>query len=475
MEVESAAVPSTSTSTSTSSSTKSSSSAKRENFSAMQINPNASNAYNKFAYSRPGGLQSQSSGSAKKLVIKNLRAKPAVPTEFKERAEIKLRKAVVAIQQAKPIDSSLEELYAAVENLCTNGLSRQVYDDLKSLVEEHVKVSVEPFLGESLDKLTFMKNMNECWTSHCREMIMVGSIFLFLDRTYVLQNAAVLSIWDMGLDLFRSCALTHQLVQARTVDGILMLVAQERHGDVVDRSLLSSLLRMLSDLQIYKEAFEKKFMTATEKLYAAEGQRLVNDLEVPEYLTHVEKRLKEENERLLHYLDHSSKWQLIHTVETQLILKHMQTILSKGLDELLESNRKTELKLMYSLLGKVKGGHAELKTKICDYVKKRGSEIVQNPEKDKTMVQDLLDFKEKLDGVMEACFMSNEQFIVSMKEAMETFINRRQNKPAELIAKFVDSKLRAGNKEASEEEIAAARRERRTGELMRWPRRVSIR
>ena len=68
-------------------------------------------------------------------------------------------------------------------------------------------------------------------------------------------------------------------------------------------------------------------------------------------------------------------------------------------------------------------------------------------------VQELLDFKEKLDAIMEHCFGGNEQFIVSMKEAFESFINVRQNKPAELIAKFVDSKLRAGNKEASEEEL----------------------
>jgi hypothetical protein len=41
-----------------------------------------------------------------------------------------------------------------------------------------------------------------------------------------------------------------QLVQTRTVDGILMLIEQERHGDMIDRSLLKSLLRMLSDLQV---------------------------------------------------------------------------------------------------------------------------------------------------------------------------------------------------------------------------------
>lgn len=282
---------------------------------------------------------------------------------------------------------------------------------------------------------------------------MVRSIFLYLDRTYVLQTPSILSIWDLGLDLFRRCVLTNQLVQTRTVDGILMLIEQERHGDQVDRSLLKSLLRMLTDLQIYRDAFEKKFLAATEKLYSGEGLRTVTEREVPEYLKHVEKRLREENDRLIHYLNQSSKWQLIHCVEKQLILEHVSTVLQKGLDALLEENRKVELKLMYSLFGRVKGGHQELMVKMCDYVKKRGAVIVVNPEKDKTMVQELLDFKEKLDTIMNECFDGNEKFIVTMKESFENFINRRQNKPAELIAKFVDSKLRAGNKEASEEEM----------------------
>ena len=80
-------------------------------------------------------------------------------------------------------------------------------------------------------------------------------------------------------------------------------------------------------LQIYKDAFDKKFLAATEKLYAAEGQRLVNERDVPEYLVHVEKRLKEENERLVHYLDQSSKWQLIYTVEKQVIISESCLIL----------------------------------------------------------------------------------------------------------------------------------------------------
>ncbi|VDI02751.1 cullin 4, partial [Mytilus galloprovincialis] len=91
--------------------------------------------------------------------------------------------------------------------------------------------------------------MDNIWQSHCRQMIMIRSIFLFLDRTYVLQTSSVMSIWDMGLDLFRSNIVGHHIVQNRTVEGLLQLISRERSGEAVDRQLMKSLLRMLSDLQ----------------------------------------------------------------------------------------------------------------------------------------------------------------------------------------------------------------------------------
>ena len=56
-----------------------------------------------------------------------------------------------------------------------------------------------------------------------------------------------------------------------------------------------------------------------------------------------------------------------------------------------------------------------------------------NPEKDKTMVQELLDFKDKIDLIVNHCFQLKERFTNSLKEAFEYFINQRVNKPAELI------------------------------------------
>ena len=73
---------------------------------------------------------------------------------------------------------------------------------------------------------------------------------------------------------------------------------------------------------------------------------------------------------------------------------------------------------------------------FCSYVKKKGRTIVIDPEKDKTMVQELLDFKEKLDRIVLTCFGRNDKFVNGLKEAFENFVNQRLNKPAELIGRL---------------------------------------
>ncbi|XP_019616401.1 PREDICTED: cullin-4A-like isoform X2 [Branchiostoma belcheri] len=451
---------------------------RKPNFSALVGSNGLTNRASSLANSKPG--------TAKKLVIKNFKGKPKLHDNYKEETWMKLRGAVDAIHKSTSIKYSLEELYQAVENMCSHKMAVMLYDSLKVVCEEHIKHQITQFKGNSgdeLDSVLFLRKINKCWQDHCRQMIMIRSIFLFLDRTYVLQNSMVSSLWDMGLDLFRQHIISDTSVQTKTVDGLLLLIERERNGEMVDRSLLKSLLGMLSDLQIYKEAFEVRFLQETERLYAAEGQRLMQEREIAEYLHHVDKRLEEEQDRLMFYMDQSTQKPLVSCVEKQLLGEHLVNILQKGLHQLLDENRTDDLKLMYNLFAKVKAGLETLCQHWGDYIKKMsrygiqgsalnwfqsylpgrkhctsingsfGSTIVINPEKDKTMVQELLDFKDKVDNILQSCFSSNEKFINTMKESFETFINKRLNKPAELIAKYVDSKLRAGNKEATEEEL----------------------
>lgn len=121
--------------------------------------------------------------------------KPTLPDNYQEKTWEKLQKAVVAIQTSKSIEYSLEELYQAVENMCSHKMDSQLYTKLTALTESHVKLNIKTFFADTNDKLVYLKKMDECWQSHCQQMIMIRSIFLYLDRTYVLQNPTVHSIW----------------------------------------------------------------------------------------------------------------------------------------------------------------------------------------------------------------------------------------------------------------------------------------
>ncbi|XP_009890453.1 PREDICTED: cullin-4A [Charadrius vociferus] len=402
---------------------------------------------------RTGALRAPAGCARTSLLVSSFAERPKLPDNYTQDTWQKLHEAVGAIQSSISIKYNLEELYQAVENLCSYKVSATLYKQLRQVCEDHVKAQILQFREDSLDSLLFLKKINKCWQDHCRQMIMIRSIFLFLDRTYVLQNSMLPSIWDMGLELFRNHVISDKQVQNKTIDGILLLIERERNGEAVDRSLLRSLLSMLSDLQVYKESFEQRFLEETNCLYAAEGQRLMQEREVPEYLHHVNKRLEEEGDRVITYLDHSTQKPLIACVEKQLLGEHLSAILQKGLDNLLDENRISDLTQMYQLFSRVKGGQQILLQHWSEYIKNFGTTIVVNPEKDKDMVQELLDFKDKVDHIIEVCFQKNEKFINLMKESFETFINKRPNKPAELIAKYVDSKLRAGNKEATDEEL----------------------
>lgn len=61
---------------------------------------------------------------------------------------------------------------------------------------------------------------------------------------------------------------------------------------------------------------------------------------------------------------------------------------------------------------------------------------------DASMIASLLDLKLSLDAITTDAFDSAPAACDAVKKSFESFINKRQNRPAELVAKYVDSTLR---------------------------------
>ena len=113
----------------------------------------------------------------------------------------------------------------------------------------HVRERVEElaqYMGGNKD--LFLEAVHRLWEDHCEDMLVIRTIFLYLDRTYVMQTPHVASIWDMGLNLVRGNFVHRQNMETMLIDSLLDLVESEREGKAINRTYLYALLRMLLSL-----------------------------------------------------------------------------------------------------------------------------------------------------------------------------------------------------------------------------------
>ncbi|KAJ9563547.1 hypothetical protein OSB04_008707 [Centaurea solstitialis] len=216
-----------------------------------------------------------------------------------------------------------------------------------------------------------------------------------------------------------------------------------------------------------------------------------DELDIKEFV-----RLHEEHDRCVLYLDASTRKPLLATAERQLLERHIAAntregqgyfltyesffataqcnFFCQGFTMLMDGSRIQDLQRMYMLLSRVNALES-LRQALSSYIRQTGKSIVTDEEKDKDMVFSLLEFKASLDAIWEDSFSKNEAFVIqSKKHSSILSISARYsnfhmishsfchimeakcdhlNRPAELIAKFLDEKLRAGNKGTSEEEL----------------------
>ncbi|KAF5292602.1 hypothetical protein FQA39_LY13935 [Lamprigera yunnana] len=385
---------------------------------------------------------------ANKISIINFKGIPSKPTSLMEKEWKRLEKGLNAIYMSQHLEQSLEEMYRIIETMCMYNKEAFLYENLYIICENHLKTQLLSFIMKEID---FLGTMNYAWVTFCRQSVIIKNIFLHLDRTYVLKNQCLLSIWHMSLNLFKENIVMNGCIRPKLIEGLLYLLSQEREGIVVDKNLFKSLTGMLTTLQVYNIIFEVPFLHATELLYKAKGENLIKENNIIKYLQYVDDRIIEELERVNNYLNKYTETAVRDVLVNQLLIPHLKTILSTGINELLDKNLFREIALLYKLLGFLSTGRAELCSAFCEYLKKKGRLIVIDPANDKYMIENLIQFKEKIDTLVNKSFKSNPIFINSVKESFKFFINQRHNKPSELLAKFIDSQMRS--KELNEERI----------------------
>lgn len=134
----------------------------------------------------------------------------------------------------------------------------------------------------------------------------------------------------MAMTLFRENYMKYDDVWQKVLNNILHLIKLERMGEKVDEQFLQLNIRMLMDLNLYQSAFEQQLLSETQLFYSDEGDRLVESINIFDYLEHISTRVHQESIlRVKSYFDKSSKSYLQSIVEKELLTKRVEHILDK--------------------------------------------------------------------------------------------------------------------------------------------------
>lgn len=250
-------------------------------------------------------------------------------------------------------------------NMVLHKFGEKLYSGLVSTMTFHLK-EISKSIEASQGGL-FLEELNRKWTDHNKALQMIRDILMYMDRTFI-PGTHKTPVHELGLNLWRDNIIHSSKIQTRLLNTLLELVLRERTGEVIDRGLMRSIIKMLMDLgpSVYQEDFEKPFLEVSADFYRVESQKFIECCDCGDYLKKAERRLNEEIERVSHYLDAKSEVKITNVVEQEMIANHMLRLVhmeNSGLVNMLLDDKYEDLGRMYNLFHRVPNGlltHSEM-------------------------------------------------------------------------------------------------------------------
>ncbi|KAL0014086.1 hypothetical protein SO802_001155 [Lithocarpus litseifolius] len=399
------------------------------------------------------------SGQKKKnFQIEAFKHRVMVDPKYAEKTWKILEHAIQEIYNHNASGLSFEELYRNAYNMVLHKFGEKLYSGLVTTMTSHlgdISKSIEAAQGE-----LFLEELNRKWLDHNKALQMIRDILMYMDRTFI-PSTHKTPVHELGLNLWRDVVIHSSKTQIRLQDTLLELVHRERNGEVINRGLMRSIIKMLMDLGsfVYQEDFEQHFLEVSANFYGLESQQYIESCDCGDYLKKAERRLNEEMERVSHYLDARSLEKITNVVEKEMIENHMHRLVhmeNSGLVNMLVNDKYDDLGRKYNLFRRVaNGGLLIVRDVMTSYIRDTGKQLVTDPERLKDpvdFVQRLLDLKDKYDKIISLAFNNDKTFQNALNSSFEYFINLNARSP-EFISLFVDDKLRKGLKGVSEEDV----------------------
>lgn len=214
---------------------------------------------------------------------------------------------------------------------------------------------------------------------------------------------------------------------------------------------------MPASKKLYEHEFERPFIAETQNYYRLESNQHITSSSCYAYLERAKRRLTEELDRLLKYLDSSSERLLISTFLREYIENHALTLITmenSGLVPMIRNEKHEELALMFELFSKVPEAFAALTKHLSAFIVAEGTKLMQDDKvKPDEFVANVIALREKMFGIHSRSFNRDNSIDLTIKTAFENFLNQDSDKTAMSLVYYLDDQFKKDFKNLSEAEV----------------------
>ncbi|RMY68324.1 hypothetical protein D0863_07189 [Hortaea werneckii] len=386
-------------------------------------------------------------------------------------------------------------LYTSIHNFCTaqkavgqtNNLSsnhrgahllgEELYHRLNDYLKRHLQ-GVHAEMVKHSDEALLTYYISQ-WKRYTTAGSYNNHLFRYLNRHWVKRemDEGKKDIYDIyTLHLVRWKEDMFGSTQNAVMDAVLRLVEKQRNGETIEQSKVKQVVDSFvalgideadstkTNLEVYRQYFEKPYIEATQKYYQNESQSFLAENSVVDYMKKAERRLDEEKERVPLFLLAEIMQPLMKCCEGALIADHA-VLMRDEFQILLDNDREEDMARMYKLLARIPEGLDPLRSRFENHVRRAGLLSVEKVAdqgdglEPKAYVDALLEVHTQYAALVQTAFTGESEFVRSLDNACREYINRNKvcaknsARSPQMLAKHADNVLKRSTKATEEDDM----------------------